>query len=209
LFLPGGFRHNEQSARVVEVLENGGKGLNLTAEVVDGILNHRTAGTPGTLEGKVVQLSDKIAYMNHDIDDALRSGLLQPSDIPRRVTDTLGSTSHQRIDYLVHNVVNNSMDKDTVSLTPDISEVLRELREFLFEIVYANQLNMKERKKIQSMVGLLFEFYCKNPETLPPEMRPMYETDATRTVVDYIAGMTDRFAQKRFSEIFMPSSWEM
>jgi dGTPase len=205
-YLPGGFEHNVQSVRVVEVLENGGRGLNLTAEVIDGILNHRTAGSPATLEGKVVQISDKIAYMNHDIDDALRAGLLRPEEIPEQVTKILGTTSSQRIDFLVKNMVTHSMGKDTVSLQPEVAQVLTELRTFLFENVYANQLHMKERKKIQSMIGLLFEHYTNHPEVLPPEIQ---QADKERAAADYIACMTDRFAQKRFTEIFMPASWSM
>jgi dGTPase len=194
--LPGGFEHNEQSVRVVSFLENNGKGLNLTYEVLDGILNHRTTGKPQTLEGKVVQLSDKIAYMNHDIDDALRAGLLKLQDIPASITDVLGASSPQRIDLLVRDMIKNSMDKNEVSLTPEVAETLSYLRTFLFEKVYANQLNVKERKKIQSMIGLLFDFYTAK------------EGVEEREAADYIAGMTDRFAQKRFMEIFMPSSWE-
>jgi dGTPase len=206
--LPGGFRHNEQSVRVVKELEGGGSGLNLTAEVVDGILNHRTSGKPMTLEGCVVQISDKIAYMNHDIDDAVRSNILHASEIPRHITEMLGSTSQRRIDFLVHNLVSNSVERNEVSLMPDVAQVLRELRAFLFENVYANQLNVRERKKIQSLIGLLFDYYMKHPETLPAELRRTFEADAARAVGDYIAGMTDRYAQKRFSEIFMPAAWE-
>jgi dGTPase len=205
--LPCGFKHNEQSVRVVTELENGGKGLNLTAEVTDGILNHRTNGVPLTLEAKVVQLSDKIAYMNHDIDDAIRSHILKASDIPRHITDVLGETSQRRIDFLVHNMVAASMGKSEVALLPEVAQVLGELRAFLFENVYANQLNVRERKKIQSLIGLLFEHYTKHPENLPPELRRTYETDPARAVGDYIAGMTDRFAQKRFAEIYMPAAW--
>jgi dGTPase len=197
-FLPGGFEHNEQSVRVVAYLENNGKGLNLTHEVMDGILNHRTAGTPATLEGKVVQLSDKIAYMNHDIDDALRAGLLTLQDIPDTITGALGHTSQQRIDLLVREMIANSVDKEEVSLTPRIASTLAELRTFLFDNVYANQLNVKERKKIQSMLGLLFEYYVSKDKSENRE----------RAAADYIAGMTDRFAQKCFMDIFMPSSWE-
>lgn len=207
--LPGGFRHNEQSVRVVEWLENDGEGLNLTYEVIDGIYNHRTRGNPATLEGKLVQISDKIAYMNHDIDDALRSGLLLQEELPASVTGLLGTTSSVRIDFLVRNIVEHSMGQNDVSLAPAVAQTLMELRAFLHARVYANQLQKMEQKKIQSMLGLLFEYYMDHLCELPKETlaRKTAGDGAERMVGDYIAGMTDRFALKRFSEIFMPVAW--
>jgi len=196
--LPGGFRHNEQSARVVEILENEGRGLNLTREVVDGILNHRTICQPSTPEGCVVQISDKIAYMNHDVDDAIRAKILGPSDLPSYVSDLLGPTPSARIDFLAKNLVENSITK--ISLSPDVAKIMRELRAFLSANVYANQLmHQKERLKISTMLQLMYNRYESNPELLPPNL----------TAADYIAGMTDRFAMKRFNEIFMPMAWEV
>jgi len=210
----GGFRHNIQSVRIVESLENNGAGLNLTYEVLDGILNHRTECTPQTLEGKIVQISDKIAYMNHDIDDAIRAKLITQSDIPCHITDTLGQTSIQRIDLLVRNLVETSMGKNDITLPPGLAQVLRELRSYLFETVYVNQLHQKERNKIQGMLKLLYEHYISNPEELPEDIcirmqasQGADDFELTRAVTDYIAGMTDRFAMKRFEEIFMPASW--
>jgi len=208
--IPGGFRHNIQSVRVVEKIENGGAGLNLTHEVLDGILSHRTECTPETLEGKVVQISDKIAYMNHDIDDALRAKVITQEDIPRHIRDTLGTTSIMRIDLLVRSLVMESMDKNDILLPPGLAGVLKELRSYLFENVYVNQLHQGERNKIQGMLKLLYEHYISNPGELPEDMYTRVQTgmNKARAVADYIAGMTDRFAMKRFEEIFMPAAWE-
>jgi len=210
--VPGGFRHNIQSVRVVEKIENNGAGLNLTHEVLDGILSHRTECTPATLEGKVVQICDKIAYMNHDIDDALRAKVITQWDIPRRIMDTLGTTSIVRIDLLVRSLVETSMGKNDILLPPGLASVLRELRSYLFENIYENQLHQKERNKIQGMLKLLYEHYLSSPGELPEDLRLRaqsgLETDKARAVADYIAGMTDRFAMKRFEEIFMPVAWE-
>ena len=215
--LPSGFRHNEQSVRVVRYLENEGRGLNLTFEVEDGILNHRTACFPSTLEGRVVQICDKIAYMNHDVDDALRAKILAPGDLPSYVSGILGPTPSERIDFLVKNLVEHSLGNmysqktiaTQVSLSPDVAAVMKELRAFLFESVYANQLHIRERSKIQDMLGLLFGHYMAHPDKLPKEIQATYSEDASQAVADYIAGMTDRFAAKRFKEIFIPASWDV
>jgi len=209
--IEGGFRHNEQSVRVVELLENNGEGLNLTSEVIDGILNHRTECAPATLEGRVVQLSDKIAYMIHDIDDALRAKILKPGDIPSHIIKVLGPTSGKRIDFLVRSLVEHSHGTDYVALPPDIAKLMQELRSYLFENVYANQLHKKERDKIQGMLKQLFEHYISHPRELPEDFRNRIDQgqcDNIRAAADNIAGMTDRFAMKRFEEIFMPSAWE-
>jgi len=209
--VPGGFRHNIQSVRVVEEIENNGAGLNLTREVLDGILNHRTECAPATLEGKVVQICDKIAYMNHDIDDALRAKLITQGDIPRHITQNLGATSVIRIDLLVRSLVETSIGKNDILLPPGLAGVLRELRSYLFENVYVNQLHQKERNKIQGMLKLLYEYYLSNPDELPDDLRQRAQSGTgmrgARVVADYIAGMTDRFATKRFEEVFMPAAW--
>jgi len=209
--VPGGFKHNIQSVRVLECIENNGNGLNLTCEVLDGILNHRTECTPATLEGKVVQISDKIAYMNHDIDDALRAKIITQGDIPRYITNTLGSTSVMRIDLLVRSLIETSMGKNDILLPSGLAGILKDLRNYLFENVYINQLHQKERSKIQDMLKLLYKYYTSNPKELPEDIRHRAQTEPdmedTRAVADYIAGMTDRFAMKRFEEIFMPAAW--
>ena len=204
----GGFRHNEQSVRVVEVLENGGEGLNLTYEVLDGILNHRTECSPSTLEGKVVQISDKIAYMIHDIDDAMRAKILSPGDIPHDIAKIIGATSVARIDFLVRSLVNHSYNTNDVALPPDLAAVMRNLRTYLFDNVYINQLHQKERDKIQSMLKLIYDHFMSKPEELPEDLRLRIAINGeSRTVTDYIAGMTDRFAMKKFEEIFIPNPW--
>ncbi|MCL2372961.1 MAG: deoxyguanosinetriphosphate triphosphohydrolase [Defluviitaleaceae bacterium] len=206
--LPGGFRHNEQSARVVEHLENEGRGLNLTAEVIDGILNHRTSCNPSTLEGHVVRISDKIAYTNHDLDDALRAKILSSADFPEYINETLGKTPSQRIDFMVKNLVENSLNKPEISFSLDVAKITNELRLFLTENVYANMLlHHRERNKIQTMLRLLFEYYSENPQKLPPELTARMDNNPTQTVADYIAGMTDRFAMNSFSDIFIPEAW--
>ena len=207
----GGFRHNIQSVRVVEKLENNGDGLNLTFEVLDGILNHRTECTPATLEGKVVQISDKIAYMMHDIDDAIRAKLIVPEDIPSHITNIIGVTSRERIDLLVRCMVEESQGKNIVALPPALAQTLKELRSYLFETVYVNQLHQQERNKIKVMFKLLYEHYVLRPEELPEDILARVEASqrsVARAVADNIAGMTDRFAMKRFEEIFMPAAWE-
>jgi len=204
--LPDGFRHNEQSVRVVEMLENDGAGLNLTFEVIDGIRNHRTSCKPSTFEGQVVQISDKIAYMNHDVDDAVRAGILSPKDLPEFASKILGATPSIRIDFLVRNLVEyTSSNPQKVALSPEISQTMSDLRTFMFENVYVHQLHAKERDKIDTMLHLLFEHYMAHPNKLPRELQN--QNDPTFAVADYIAGMTDRFALKRFGEIFMPNPW--
>ena len=209
--VPGGFKHNVQSVRVVEILENNGDGLNLTYEVLDGILNHRTECTPATLEGKVVQISDKIAYMTHDIEDAIRAKIITLADIPRNILDVLGTTSSQQINLLVSSMVESSQGKQSINLPPELARVLKDLRSYLFENVYVNQLHQKERGKIQGMLKLLYDHYISQPDDLPEDILARVKTgqnDVMRAVADNIAGMTDRFAMKRFEEIFMPAAWK-
>ena len=208
--LPGGFRHNEQSVRTVEILEDDGAGLNLTPEVLDGILNHRTICRPSTPEGKVVQISDKIAYMNHDVDDAIRAKLLGPGDLPGYVSEILGPSPGRRIDFLVRNLAEYSLaNPKTVALSPEVAEIMTGLRTFMIENVYVHQLHTKERSKIDKMLRLLFEHYLDHPEKLPPELQIRMGENPMQVVADYIAGMTDRFALRRFSEIFMPAAWNV
>ncbi|MBQ2879067.1 MAG: deoxyguanosinetriphosphate triphosphohydrolase, partial [Anaerotignum sp.] len=162
----GGFAHNEQSLRVVERLEKDGRGLNLTWEVRDGILNHRTSGSPATLEGKIVQLSDKIAYTNHDIDDAIRAGMLRPRDIPRDVVALIGTTSSSRINAMIRDTIQNSMDINDIRMSPDMKAALGNLRSFMFKQVYASDFALEEHKKAEKIVGDLFDYYMEYPEEM-------------------------------------------
>lgn len=206
------FSHNVQSLRVVERIEKQGRGLNLTWEVRDGILNHKTAGTPHTLEGKVLRLSDKIAYINHDMDDAIRGGILTEEDIPERIRSVLGNSCKQRLNTMVHDVIINSMDRPEISMSPPVDRAMRELRGFMFENVYLNPNAKGEEDKAVHMIEQLFDFYVKHLDLLPRQyLDAMTEAGSSRerVVCDYIAGMTDSYAVKKFEEFFVPESWKI
>ena len=207
---PGGFKHNEQSVRVVESIEKEGRGLNLTWEVIDGIRNHKTSGHPSTLEGQIVRLSDKIAYINHDIDDAIRGGILREEDIPKKYTDVLGTSVKGRLNTLVHNVIINSVDRPVIQMSEEVHEAMQGLRVFMFENVYRNPVAKKEEGKAIHMITNLYEFYIKNPEFLPEQSQNMLKKgeELSQVVCDYIAGMTDTYAVKKFTEFFIPESWK-
>ena len=205
-----GFAHHLQSLRVVEILEKDGAGLNLTKEVRDGILNHQTKGKPMTLEGQIVRLSDKIAYVNHDIDDAIRAKVLKEEDIPKKYTDVLGDSVRQRLNNIIHNIVTNSMDKPEIKLSEEFDEALFGIRTFMFEHVYKNPVAKSEEKKAQDMLRRLVEYYFENPDCLPESylkgMELRGET-TERAVIDYVAGMTDSYAVSKFTEIYVPRKW--
>lgn len=208
---PFGFRHYEQSIRVVEFLEKDGKGLNLTWEVRDGIVNHRTTGQPSTLEGKVIRMSDKIAYINHDIDDAIRGGILKESDLPARYTNVLGHSTKQRLDTLIHDIILQSIDKDDIIISPDVEEAMRGLRSYMFESVYTNPVAKSEEVKVTKMLGEMYSYLLDNYEEIPLEFRMIEEQhneSRERVVCDYIAGMTDQYAEHIFKKIFIPVSWK-
>ena len=204
------FCHNEQSLRVVDVLENDGKGLNLTYEVRMGILGHTGSHIPETLEGQVVRLADRIAYVNHDIDDATRAGILTYEDIPKSVSDVLGQTHSRRIDALVCDVVLTSREAGAIVLSPAVDQALKELRAFMFERVYYNPVAKGQESKAKDMLKRLFDYYYNNPEQLPTDFHPQMSFDGLeRTVADYIAGMTDNYAVDKFTEIFIPTGWQI
>ncbi len=207
--LPGGFRHNVQSVRVVELLENSGEGLNLTREVVNGILNHKTIGKPSTLEGAVVQISDKIGYINHDIDDAVRAGILTNEELPRDCTALLGSTSSARINNLIRSVIAYSIDKPEIGMNEEFKDALFSIREFMYKTVYQSQLQQIERSKIKQMLGEIHRYYTDDPSRLPCDYKKLLEREnnVSRIAGDYIAGMTDRFALKLYVKIYLPSGW--
>ena len=206
-----GFAHYEQSVRVVEVLEKDGKGLNLTWEVRDGILNHRTAGHPSTLEGAIVRLSDKIAYINHDIDDAIRGGILTEEDLPPEFTDVLGHTTRMRLNTMIHDVVTHSMDRPEIIMSEHIRTATMGLRRFLFENVYQNPVAKGEETKAIGMIQSLYGWYLDHMEFIPRQYLDMIDEGRDtkeRVVCDYIAGMTDSYAVKKFQEFFIPESWK-
>ena len=205
-----GFAHNEQSVRIVERLEKGGKGLNLTWEVRDGILNHQMSGKPSTLEGMVVRYSDKIAYINHDVDDAIRAGVIREDEIPRTYTDILGHSTRERLNTMIHDIVNNSQEQPKIRMSEDVEFAFRGMRKYMFEYVYTNPKAKGEEKKAENILKELFRYYMDHPELLSNEyIERMWQTGETqeRSVCDYIAGMTDQYAIAKFQEFFVPVSW--
>ena len=204
----GGFRHYEQSLRVVDRLENGGAGLNLCYEVRRGILCH-TAGEPAeTLEGQLVRFADKIAYINHDIDDAMRGGIIFPTDIPVHISETLGFTHGERLDTLTMDIIENSREGNAIRQSEHIAQAMAELKQFMFDSVYFNPLAKGEEGKAEDMICLLFDYYAKHTDKLPPEYQDILVREgAQRAVVDYIAGMTDSYAVETFSNLFIPKGW--
>ncbi len=202
-----GFQHNVNSLRVVDITENG-RGLNLTWEVRDGILNHTKSGKPSTLEGQVVSLADRIAYINHDIDDAIRAEVIRQGDLPSGCIEILGETHGMRIDTMISDIINNSMDKTKVSMSPLIADATTQLRQFMFERVYIHSIAKAEEEKAYHVIEQLYGYFYKNLRKLPVEVYQHLDTHGKDQVVcDYIAGMTDRYAIKMYQELFIPSSW--
>lgn len=204
------FRHNEQSLRVVDVLENGGAGLNLTYEVRMGILGHTGAFIPETMECQIVRRADQIAYVNHDIDDAIRAGILSDSDIPRSIARVLGVSHSERINTLVCDAVNTSKEAGIITLSPQVDQALAELRSFMFERVYRNPVAKGEETKAKDMLKRLYEYYYTHPQAIPADFQPQLSFDGMeRTVCDYIAGMTDKYAVDKYTELFIPMGWHI
>ena len=204
------FYHNEQSLRVVDLLEKDGEGLNLTYETRMGIVGHTGDRIPETLEGQIVRMADRIAYINHDIDDARRAGILRNEDIPRHITDLLGLTHSERINTLVMDIIRCSRGKDALERTPEIEKAMEDLREFMFERVYRNPVAKGEEHKAKDIIGALYNHYIKYPDDLPAGFQPQLSFDGIeRTIIDYIAGMTDKYAVDKFTEIFIPSGWQV
>ena len=202
---PAGFLHYEQGLRVVEYIENEGKGLNLTAEVKDGILKH-TNQVADTREGYIVRFADVIAYMNHDIDDSIRGGIITEDDIPNEITDILGHSKSERITTLVTSIVDNGAEE--IKMSPEIDKAYQALRAFMFDSVYRNPKCKSEESKAQDMLKKLYEYYNKNTDKMPELYQNLAERFGKEVAVcDYIAGMTDSFAVDVFSELFIPVSW--
>lgn len=204
-----GFHHNKQSRRVVELLEDG-KGLNLTLEVRDGIENHTSKSNAMTLEGRLVALADRIAYINHDIDDAIRAGLLREEDLPFRANLLLGTTHAQRINTLMHDLVKNSMEQPQVRMSEEIFSVMNELRDFMFTNIYhIDSAAKQEERKAEKVIENLYEYYMTHTDTLPPTVQEgVHRFGKAQGICDHIAGMTDRFALAEFSRIFIPAAWD-
>lgn len=206
---PYGFTHYEQSIRVVELLEKEGKGLNLTWEVRDGIRNHRTSGNPSTLEGKIVRLSDKIAYINHDIDDAKRAGILK--EIPESYANILGRTTKERLNGLIHDIVMQSQGKNEIRMSEEMETAMKGMRDFLFANVYRNPKAKEEEKKVRHLLHELYVYYLEHPAELSDTCSILLASGQPleRVVCDYIAGMTDQYAMEKFSTLYIPRAWQV
>ncbi len=202
------FTHYRQSLRVVEFLENNGEGLNLTWEVRDGIVNHQGDNKASTLEGTIVKIADRIAYINHDIDDSIRAGVLRCEDIPKDILETLGYGHSERINNMVRSVISASFDKNEITMEKHIAEATGRLRDFLFEHIYTNPTVKSEDEKARELIASLFDYFVKHPEKMPVFFQKNMEKEPPeRCVCDYIAGMTDRHAIELYKEIFIPNVW--
>ena len=206
---PFGFRHYEQSIRVVEKLERDGNGLNLTKEVRDGILNHRWNLRPSTLEGQIVRFCDKIAYINHDIDDAERAGIMTEEDIPDRFRKSLGGSTKERLDTLINDIIYQSIDSDEIHMSPDSKKEMEDLRHFMYENLYTDSIAKIEEKKVPVLLKILYQYYEQHIDEMPDEYVQLISNGEAepRVVCDYISGMTDPYAVQKFEELFIPKSW--
>jgi len=210
--IPRAFNHAQQSLRVVEELEYEGAGLNLCWETRDGILGHSGGHMPATLEGQIVRTADRIAYINHDIDDALRAGVLSEDDVPRQYTDILGDSAPERITTLVHDMINSSTNKDHIMLSPSIEDAMLGLRSFLFDKVYLSPRAKAEEPKAKNVVKALFSYHIDNLDEVPLEYRQKKDGEAVEHVqacIDFVAGMTDRYALRLYKDLFVPASWHL
>jgi len=206
---PYGFDHAKQSVRTVDVLEKNGQGLNLTFEVRDGILNHQTTGMPSTLEGKVVRLSDKIAYIHHDMDDAMRAGILKESDVPRSIGDVIGYTCGERLDHFIHDIVMSSIGRDDVMMSKPVEKAMSDIRQFMFEHVYQNNIAKAEEQKAETLMETLYEYYLKHFDALPADLKARVDKGDPKEqlVCDHVGAMTDRYAISVYEDIFIPKVW--
>ena len=206
--LDDGFKHNEQSLRIVEVLENNRKGLNLTAEVRDGILNHTGPVQPMTLEGQIVKIADRIAYVNHDIDDALRAGIITIDDVPQDCLEILGRSHSTRIDAMVRDMIEASDGEDRIRMSETVGGAMHQLREYLFSHVYVGSSAKTEDGKVRRLLTDLYSYYMINPEDMPEEYR-LAEDTTSRRVTDYISGMTDSYATQVYMSLFIPTGYPL
>lgn len=208
--LPKRYRHNIQSLRIVDHLEYDGAGLNLTFEVRDGIAHHTGAELPMTLEGQIVKIADRVAYINHDIDDAIRAGILDMSDLPKNAIKILGDRYSSRINNMVNDLITGSEDSSVIKMTPRFEKAMGELRTFLFKKIYQSALSpaKSEDEKAKNIIKTLFWFYMDEPSELPQEFRPRKKAELPVKITDYVSGMTDRYAIRKFEELFVPSPWQ-
>ncbi|MDL2281092.1 deoxyguanosinetriphosphate triphosphohydrolase [Selenomonadales bacterium OttesenSCG-928-I06] len=206
--LVGHFNHNEQSLRIVEFLDRNGRGLNLTLEVKDGILHHTGDKDPFTLEGNIVKISDRIAYLCHDYDDGLRAHMINLNDIPKKITSVLGSRPSEMITVMVGDIIINSQDSNKIKISKKVENAMNSFRDFMFEKIYFSPILEPNIKKANFIISKLYEYYYKNPGKLPQEFLDREEQWGLQvTVTDYIAGLTDQYAIKLFEELFIPKNW--
>ena len=208
---PYGFRHNEQSLRILDILEKDGQGLNLTWEVRDGVLNHEMETVPHTLEGKIVRLSDKIAYIRHDMEDAIRGGILRESDLPQDIGARIGYTNGEWLNTFIHDIVENSYGKNDIIMSEPIYRAMMDLREFMFRRVYTNPIAKGEEGKAIDLIKTLYAYYLEHIDLLPGYLLELMDKGEPRDriVCDYISAMTDRFAIARYEKIYIPKSWNV
>lgn len=208
---PFGFRHNEQSLRIVECLEKNGQGLNLTYEVKDGIVNHQTSTMPHTLEGKIVRLADKIAYIYHDMDDAVRGGIWEKGKLPERIGKVIGYTNDKWLDVFIHDIVTTSIDTDDVRMSDEVEAAFKDLRAFMFENIYTNAVAKAEEGKAMELVKTLYRYYMEHIEEVSSILQDrLYMGDSReRVVLDYVSAMTDRYAIMKYEELYVPKSWHV
>lgn len=206
---PYGFSHAEQSVRTVDFLEKDGQGLNLTFEVRDGIRNHQTEGHPMTLEGCVVRLSDKIAYIHHDMDDAIRAGILKESDVPAEITQVIGATTGERLDHFIHDIVSASSGQNRILMSEPVQEAMDRMRRFMFERVYTNPRAKGEEGKAELLMEMLYDYYLHHIDDLPEDFLALMDRGEPRerVVCDYVGSMTDRFALARYEDLYVPRTW--
>jgi len=206
----GGFKHNEQSLRIADRIELNGNGLNLTYETRDGILCHTGDKTPETREGCIVRLADRIAYVNHDLDDSLRAGILRETDVPDEIVNALGSTNGKRLNTLILDVINESEISGEIKLSPHVGFVFETFREFMYKNVYLNMKAKSEERKVHGIVNEIFRYYYNAPDELPEEYRRVSLQDSLkRAVSDYISGMTDKYAVHIYEKLFIPEAWQV
>jgi len=204
------FLHNEQSLRVIERIEKEGAGLNLTDEVKDGILRHTGKTLPYTMEGRIIRIADRIAYMNHDVDDAIRAGILRETDIPEEITCALGSRLSERINSLIRDLIDESSRKGEISLSPQIAFVFETFRDFMNNSVYRNPRAKGEEVKVLGIMDGIFQFYVKNPDKLPEDYRRISAKDGLKQAVcDYVSGMTDKYAINQYGQIYVPKGFTL
>jgi len=206
----GGFKHNEQSLRIVDYIELGGKGLNLTYETRDGILCHTGNKKPETPEGEIVRIADRIAYVNHDLDDALRAGILREAEVPEEILCALGATNGERLNSLILDLINESGKTGEITLSPPIAFVFETFRDFMYKNVYLNMKAKSEEMKVAGIVNEIFRFYYRNPDDLPVEYKRVSADEGLkRAVGDYISGMTDKYAVHIYEKLFIPEAWQV